>query len=176
MPVSKTQPDEGVPPLMWASVNIKGPRADTLWELGDVEEKCQQEEQVEDDNSGKEDLDLMAVKAIHNGPVEGRDETVDDEGEEIRQPHGHMLVLIHLVAEESSADNETNHSEHVESTEGRIAPERVVDPCKYYSIMIIYLKQSFSYVRATLSKAEHSVRVLQTIKEKTKNTFNAHIA
>ena len=118
----------------------------------------------------------MAVKAIHYCPVKCWNEAVDDEGEKIGQSHGHMLVLVHLVAEESSADDETNHSQHVESTKGRIAPERVVDPCKYYSIMIIYLKQSFSYVRATLSKAEHSDRVLQTIKEKTKNTFNAHIA
>ena len=80
MPVRQSQPNKGVPPLMGAPDNIKCSRSDTLRELGDVEEKGQQEKEVEDNNPWEEDLDLMAVKAIHKCPVKGRDEAVDDEG------------------------------------------------------------------------------------------------
>ena len=80
MPVGQPQPNEGVPPLMRAPVNIKSSRPDALRELGDVEEKGQQEKEVEDDNPWEEDLDFMAVKAIHKCPVKGRNEAVDDEG------------------------------------------------------------------------------------------------
>ena len=69
-----------MPPLMGAPVNIKCSRSDALRELGDVEEKGQQEKEVEDDNPWEEDLDFMAVKAIHKCPVKGRNEAVDDEG------------------------------------------------------------------------------------------------
>lgn len=73
----------------------------------------------------------MAVESIHNGPVEGWNEAVDDEGEEVRQPHGHVLVLVHLVSEYGSAGDEAHYSEHVERTERGVAPESVVDPWKY---------------------------------------------
>ena len=79
MPVSQSKPNEGVPPLMGAPIDIKCSRSDALRKLGDVEEKGQQEKEVEDDNPWKEDLDLMAVKAIHKCPVKGRDEAVNDE-------------------------------------------------------------------------------------------------
>lgn len=70
----------------------------------------------------------MAVKAVHNCPVKGWNEAVDDEGEKVCQSDGHVLVLVHLVSEQGSAGDEPNHSEHVERTEGGIAPEGVVDP------------------------------------------------
>ena len=73
----------------------------------------------------------MAVKAIHYCPVKCWNEAVDDEGEEVRQPHGHVLVLVHLVSEDGSAGDEAHYSEHVERTERGVAPESVVYPWKY---------------------------------------------
>ena len=113
---------------MRAPVDIKSSWSDALWELGDVEQKCQKEKQVEDDDPGKEDPDLVAVKAIHNCPMKGWNEAVEDEGQKVCQSHGHVFVLVHLVSEQGSADNKPNDSEHVERTERRVTPESVVDP------------------------------------------------
>jgi len=127
MPVSQTKPYEGMPPLVRAAVDIELPWPHALRELGDVEEKGQEEEEVEDDDPGEEDLDLVTVKTIHDSPVEGGDETIDDEGHKVDQSDHDVFILVHLVFEDDSAADKGNYSDHVDSTYGGMAPEGIVD-------------------------------------------------
>ena len=127
MPVGETKPDEGMPPLVGAPPDIKLPWPYTLGELGDIEEKGKEDEEIEDDDPRKEDLDFVTVEAIHDSPVNGGNKTVYYEGGEVEKPDHYMLVLVHLLSEDHATSNEAQHGEHVDSTEGGVAPERVVD-------------------------------------------------
>ena len=111
---------------MRAAPDVKLAGEDTLGELGDVEEEGKATEQVEDEDAGQEDLDLVTVEAIEQDPVDGGDEAVDGEGAKVDQSHQNVLILVHDVPEDGSKQDEASNSGHVEGAPGWKAPEGVI--------------------------------------------------
>ena len=130
MHVGQTQPDKAMPPLMRTAPDVKLARQDTLGELGNIEGKGKATEEIEDDDTGQEDLDFITVVAIETHPVNGGDETIDSEGTKVDQSQKDVLIFVHHISEDSSKEDEACHCCHVECAPLWIAPEGIIDPYK----------------------------------------------
>merc|ERR1711953_1595621 len=102
-----------MPPLVRAEPDVKLARQHTLWELGNVEGECKANEEIEEDNAGQEDLDLIAVETIETDPVDGGNEAIDGEGTKVDQSQQNVLILIHHISEDCSTEDEASNCGHV---------------------------------------------------------------
>ena len=116
MPVGQSCPDEGMPPLVRTSKDVKLAGQNTLWELGNVECKGEATEQIKYKNSWQKDLDFITVETLEHNPVDGGDKSINSEGYKIDQSEDNVLLFVHLVHEQCSGGNEAKHCCHVEGT------------------------------------------------------------
>ena len=121
---------------MRGSPDIKLAGQHALGELGNVEGEGHTEEEVEYEDTGQEDLHFVTIVSVEEDPVQGGHEAVDGEGEEVDEPEHHVLVLVHLVHEHNPGDDEASHGGQVDSAQGGMAPESIVDTWMMWMCML----------------------------------------
>ena len=130
VPVCQACPDEDMPPLVRTSKNVKFPGKKNLWDLGDVEEEGTATHEVHDDDPWQEDPDLVTVDSTtQDDPMNGWHAPPHYEGHKVDEPDAQVLLLVEAVPGQGPAQDEPRHGAQVESTEGRGAPEGIVDTC-----------------------------------------------
>ena len=139
MPVRQTCPDEGVPPLVRTTEDIKLARQNTLGKLCNVEGEGRENKQIEDDYSGQEYLHFITTQPLQHCPVYCWNKTIDCEGAEVDESEDDVLILVHLVPEDCTEHNEPNNSGHVECAPGGIAPESVVNTWGHKQLVMCFI-------------------------------------